>query len=73
MISNIPLISHEMIIAGALMNMSRTGGDASDAMAIEAHFGRMGSWVDEVIRKCNSGLCTDCDVKLVEKYLAATV
>lgn len=64
-------ISYEMIVDGALKNIARTGGDAGDAMVIEAHFGRIGEWIDGVLHRCNSGICTINDVALIKRHLSA--
>lgn len=63
-------ISYEMIVDGALKNIARTGGDAGDAMVIEAHFGKIGDWIDGVLQRCNSGICTIHDVALIKRHLS---
>lgn len=72
MISNSikPKISYEMIVDGALKNIASTGGDAGDAMVIEAHFGKIGDWIDGVLHRCNSGICTIHDVALIKRHLS---
>jgi len=69
MTSNVVKTNYDQLLKDAIKVIATTGGSIYEAYIIEGHFGLIGDWIVDILRRCKIGQCTAHDVVVINKHL----